>query len=110
MPNYYETCNMDLSAWGYVFWDSDRSERLGILKEPRVSLYSITQELLRKVGLIGRVAKLSRVRYKILVVVCPRLVGLPKDTVNIDVDVDKYVHVFRRTAINVSVALTLFLV
>lgn len=37
--NYYETCKIDLRAWGYVFWDSDRLEHLGILNEPRPFLY-----------------------------------------------------------------------
>ena len=36
-PGYYDTCNMNLRAWGYVFWDSDRLENLGIFKEPRPS-------------------------------------------------------------------------
>ena len=37
--DYYENCKMDLRAWGYVFWDSDRLEHLGIMKELRPLLY-----------------------------------------------------------------------
>ncbi len=32
---YSQTCNLDLRAWGYVFWDKGRLDRLGILKEER---------------------------------------------------------------------------
>jgi hypothetical protein len=39
-PVSYETCNGDLRAWGYVFWDSGRLDDLGILKEPRLAQYS----------------------------------------------------------------------
>ena len=32
---YSLECNLDLRAWGYVFWDSNRLEKLGVMKEPR---------------------------------------------------------------------------
>lgn len=32
---YFQNCNLDLRAWGYVFWDKDRWDRSGILREQR---------------------------------------------------------------------------
>jgi hypothetical protein len=36
---YYSIYNSDLRSWGYVFWDSDRLEQLGVLKESRPEDY-----------------------------------------------------------------------
>jgi hypothetical protein len=36
---YYADYDVDLRSWGYVFWDSDRLEKLGVLKVPRPSGY-----------------------------------------------------------------------
>lgn len=36
-PGYDDTCDMDLRAWGYVFWDKDRLEQMRLLEETRPS-------------------------------------------------------------------------
>ncbi len=42
-PGYYDRCDMDLRAWGYVFWDKDRLERMRLLEETRPSRYPLSR-------------------------------------------------------------------
>jgi hypothetical protein len=35
--SFFWRCNTDLREWGYIFWDSDRLQRCGILNEARPS-------------------------------------------------------------------------
>ena len=34
-PGFGDSCDTDLRAWGYVFWDKDRLDRMGLLEYPR---------------------------------------------------------------------------
>lgn len=36
-PSYDDTCDIDLRAWGYVFWDKDGLENMRLLEETRPS-------------------------------------------------------------------------
>ncbi len=38
-PGYDYTCDTDLRAWGYVFWDKDRLEQMRLLEKPRPSRF-----------------------------------------------------------------------
>lgn len=38
---FCQPCDRDLMAWGYVFWDGERLQKMRVVEEPRYSTGSI---------------------------------------------------------------------